>query len=94
MSVAVRIPTPLRKHTDGHEVVDVDGRTAGEVLQNLAEQHPDLREKIFTDEGDVRRFVNVFANDRDIRFQDGIETSVEDGDEMAIVPAIAGGVSA
>jgi MoaD family protein len=91
MSVQVRIPTPLRKHTDGQEVVEVDGSTAGEVLQNLAEAHPDLREKIFTDDGDVRRFVNVFANDRDIRFQDELETEVEEGGEVSIVPAIAGG---
>lgn len=91
MAVSVRIPTPLRKHTDGNEVVDVSGETAGEVLQNLAETYPDLREKIFTEEGDVRRFVNVFANDRDIRFQDGTETQIQDGDEVSIVPAIAGG---
>ena len=91
MAVSVRIPTPLRKHTDGNEVVDVSGETAGEVLQNLAETYPDLREKIFTEEGDIRRFVNVFANDRDIRFQDGTETQIQDGDEVSIVPAIAGG---
>jgi molybdopterin synthase sulfur carrier subunit len=91
MSVTVRIPTPLRKHTDGNESVEVEGSTAGEVLQNLAEAHPGLREKIFTDDGGVRRFVNVFANDRDIRFQDELETEVDDGDQVSIVPAIAGG---
>ena len=91
MSVSVRIPTPLRKHTDGQEEVEVDGSTAGEVLQNLGEEYPDLREKIFTDDGGVRRFVNVFANDRDIRFQDELETEVEDGDQVSIVPAMAGG---
>lgn len=91
MSVTVRIPTPLRKHTDGQETVEVDGQTAGEVLQNLGEAHPGLRDKLFTDEGDVRRFVNVFANDRDIRFQDELETEVADGDQVSIVPAIAGG---
>ncbi|MFB6351389.1 MAG: ubiquitin-like small modifier protein 1 [Bradymonadaceae bacterium] len=91
MSVTVRIPTPLRKHTDGNESVEVQGATAGQVLQNLAEAHPGLRDKIFTDEGDVRRFVNVFTNDRDIRFQDKLDTEVEDGDQVSIVPAIAGG---
>jgi molybdopterin synthase sulfur carrier subunit len=91
MSVSVRIPTPLRKHTDGQEEVEVDGSTAGEVLQNLGEEYPDLREKIFTDDGGVRRFVNVFANDRDIRFQDELETEVDDGDQVSIVPAMAGG---
>lgn len=91
MTVAVRIPTPLRKHTEGNEVVEVDGSTTGEVLNNLAEQHPDLRDKLFTDEGDLRRFVNVFANDEDIRFLDKLDTEVEDGDQVSIVPAIAGG---
>jgi len=91
MSVSVRIPTPLRKHTDGQEEVEVDGSTAGEVLQNLGEEYPDLRDKIFTDDGGVRRFVNVFANERDIRFQDELETEVEDGDQVSIVPAMAGG---
>ena len=91
MSVTVRIPTPLRKHTDGNETVEVEGTTAGEVLQNLGEAHPGLRDKIFTDDGDVRRFVNVFANDRDIRFQEKLDTEVEDGDQVSIVPAIAGG---
>jgi len=91
MSITVRIPTPLRKHTDGDETVEVEGTTAGQVLQNLAEAHPGLRDKLFTDDGDVRRFVNVFANDRDIRFQDELATEVEDGDQVSIVPAIAGG---
>jgi molybdopterin synthase sulfur carrier subunit len=91
MSISVRIPTPLRKHTDGQEVVEVDGTTAGEVLQNLAETHPGLRDKLFDDEGGLRRFVNVFANDEDIRFLDKLDTPVEDGDEMSVVPAIAGG---
>ena len=91
MSVSVRIPTHLRKHTDGQEEVEVDGSTAGEVLQNLAEAHPALSEKIFTDDGEVRRFVNVFTNDRDIRFQDELDTEVEDGDQVSIVPAMAGG---
>lgn len=93
MAVHVRIPTPLRKHTDGEETVEVEGSTAGEALQNLAEKHPGLREKIFDEEGGVRRYVNVFANERDIRFQDELETGLEDGDQVSIVPAIAGGVT-
>lgn len=91
MAVHVRIPTPLRKHTDGQETVEVDGSTAGEVLRNLAEKHPGLRDKVFGEDGGVRRYVNVFANERDIRFQEKLETELEDGDQLSIVPAIAGG---
>lgn len=91
MTISVRIPTPLRKYTAGQESVDVDGQTVGEVLDNLAESHPELKARIFTDDGGVRRFVNIFANDEDIRFQESLETSVSDGDTVSIVPAIAGG---
>lgn len=91
MSVSVRIPTPLRKFTAGQETVDVEGSTVGEALSDLTESHPDLEPKIFGDDGDVRRFVNIFANDEDIRFQDELETSISDGDQLSIVPAIAGG---
>ncbi len=90
-SVEVRIPTPLRKFTDGQETVAVEGSTVGEVLESLTENHPDLGAKIFSDNGEVRRFVNIFANDEDIRFQDKLDTSVSDGDQVSIVPAIAGG---
>jgi molybdopterin synthase sulfur carrier subunit len=91
MAISVRIPTPLRKYTGGDDTVEVDGTNVGEVLQNLAEQYPDMRERIFKDDGSVRRFVNVFANDEDIRFQDNLDTDVSDGDSVSIVPAIAGG---
>ena len=91
MAISVRIPRPLRKYTAGEESVEVDGATVGDVLENLAESHPDLRERIFKDDGSVRRFVNVFANDEDIRFQDNLDTEVDDGDSVSIVPAIAGG---
>ena len=91
MNVDVRIPTPLRKHTDGQETVEVDGSTAGEVLHNLAERHPGLKDKIFTEDGEVRRYVNVFAGEEDIRFQDELETPITEGDDVSIVPAIAGG---
>ncbi len=93
MSVNVRIPTPLRKFTAGEATVTVDGETVGEVLSNLTDDHPDLKAKIFGDNGDVRRFVNIFANDEDIRFQEQLDTSVDDGDQVSIVPAIAGGQS-
>lgn len=91
MSVRVRIPTPLRKFTAGEQTVDVEGSTVGEVLSNLTADHPELEAKIFGDDGDVRRFVNIFANDEDIRFQEELDTAVDDGDQVSIVPAIAGG---
>lgn len=91
MSVNVRIPTPLRKFTNNSDTVSAEGATVGQVLQNLAESHPDLKKRLFSDDGKVRRFVNIFANDEDIRFLDGLETSLEDNDELSIVPAIAGG---
>ena len=92
-SVEVRIPTPLRKFTDGQETVAVEGATVGEVLESLTKRYPDLGPKIFGDDGEVRRFVNIFANDEDIRFQEKLDTSVDDGDQVSIVPAIAGGRS-
>ena len=91
MTVSVRIPTPLRKYTDGQSQVEVEGATVGEALANLGEAHPELRKRIFDDSGSVRRFVNVFANDEDIRFQDQLDTGLEEGDQISIVPAIAGG---
>ncbi len=93
MTVSIRIPTPLRKFTAGQETVDVEGTTVGEALSNLTESHPDLGAKIFGDNGEVRRFVNIFANDEDIRFQDSLDTELSDGDQVSIVPAIAGGCS-
>ena len=93
MTVSVRIPTPLRKFTAGQEKVDVDGTTVGEALSNLTENHPELGAKIFSDDGSVRRFVNIFANDEDIRFQDSLDTELSEGDQVSIVPAIAGGRS-
>lgn len=91
MAVDVRIPTPLRKFTNNQEIVSVEGATVGEALQSLTDAHPDLRSRLFTDDGAVRRFVNIFANDEDIRFQQSLETSLSDGDSISIVPAIAGG---
>lgn len=91
MAVQVRIPTPLRKFTAGQEAVSVEGSTVGEVLSNLTEDHPELGQKIFSEDGEVRRFVNIFANDEDIRFQDKLDTGLSDGDQVSIVPAIAGG---
>jgi molybdopterin synthase sulfur carrier subunit len=93
MSVKVRIPTPLRSFTKGQEVVMVDGGTVGEVIDNLEQAHPGLKAKLCDDAGNLRRFVNVFANDEDIRFLNRLATTVSDGDEVSIVPAIAGGIA-
>ena len=87
----VRIPTPLRKLTGGLEEVQVQGATIGALLQALEQAHPGIRERIFDDKGQVRRFVNIFANEEDIRFLQNLDTPVKDGDEVSIVPAIAGG---
>ena len=90
MSVTVKIPTQLRAATGGEGEVEVSGSTVGEVLDAVFEAHGDLRERI-TQDGDLRRFVNVYVGGEDIRFLDGLETGVEDGDEVTILPAVAGG---
>jgi molybdopterin synthase sulfur carrier subunit len=87
----VRIPTPLRKLTKDQEEVSAHGATIGEILTDLEKHYPGLRERICDDSGAVRRFVNIFANDEDIRFLKNLETPVKDSDEISIVPAIAGG---
>lgn len=91
MPVTVRIPTPLRNLTDDQETVTASGDTVGAVIQDLQGQYPGLKERLCDDNGSLRRFVNVFLNDEDIRFQDGPDTAVKDGDEVSIIPAIAGG---
>jgi sulfur-carrier protein len=90
MAVTVRIPTQLRVATDGESSADVEGSTVGEVLDSLYERYGDLRSRIAED-GGLRRFVNVYVGDEDIRFLDGLETPVSDGDEVTILPAVAGG---
>ena len=91
MSTNIRIPTPLRKLTAEQEVVQAEGNTIGEILQSLDTSYPGLKERICDEQGNVRRFVNVYLNDEDIRFLDEKATAVKDGDEISIVPAIAGG---
>jgi len=91
MSVQVRVPTPLRRFTDGADEVSVSGATIASVVEDLEQHHPGIRERICDEEGKVRRFVNIFINGDDIRFLSNLETAVKDGDEVSIVPAIAGG---
>lgn len=91
MSATVRIPTPLRNLTGDQAAVDAEGSTVDEVVRNLDAAHPGLGERILDEDGNVRRFVNVFVDDEDIRFSDGLGTSVPDGATVSIIPAVAGG---
>jgi MoaD family protein len=90
MAVTVKIPSQLRSATGGESTVSVDGDTVGEVLDALYERFGDLRSRIAED-GGLRRFVNVYVGGDDIRFLDGLDTPVADGDEVTILPAVAGG---
>lgn len=87
----VRIPTPLRKLTDGKEEVTASGATIADVIAALEQSYPGIKARICDENGQVRRFVNIFTNDEDIRFLQNLETPVSDKDEISIVPAIAGG---
>ena len=91
MSVSVRIPTQLRTLTGGAGSVSVEGTTVGEVLKALDAAHAGFADRIFDDAGGLRRFVNVFLADEDVRFLDGLNTPVTDGQTVSIVPAVAGG---
>ena len=86
----VRIPTPLRPHAGGLDTVEAQGATVGEVLGNIGETYPALRDRIF-EGGELRRFVNVYVNDEDIRYLDDLDTKVAVTDEVSIIPAVAGG---
>ena len=91
MSVEVKIPTVLRKHTNGEATVDATGGTIRELIEDIASKYPEFREKVVTDTGDLHRFINVYANDEDVRYLKGMDTAVADGDTVAILPAVAGG---
>ena len=90
MAITVKIPTQLRAATGGESEVEVSGATVGVALDAVFDAHTELRERI-TQNGDLRRFVNVYVSGEDIRFQQGLETSINDGDEVTILPAVAGG---
>ncbi len=91
MPVQVRIPTPLRKFTGNSEEVSADGATVGNVVEDLERQYSGIKERLCDDDGKVRRFVNIYVNGDDIRFLSNLDTALKDGDEISIVPAIAGG---
>jgi sulfur-carrier protein len=91
MTVTVRIPTTLRPMAGGKPTVEVDGATVGEVLGNLDAVHPGFKDRLLDDDGALRRFVNVFVADDDVRYLKGLETPVPAGETVAIIPAVAGG---
>ena len=91
MSVTVRVPTTLRTLTGGSAEVSVDGSTVAEILDGLESTHPGFKERLLDDAGQLRRFVNVFVADDDVRFLDGLDTKVPAGETVAIIPAVAGG---
>jgi molybdopterin synthase sulfur carrier subunit len=90
MSIRIHIPTPMRQHTQGQAVVEVSGATIQAALDDLAKKFEGITQRIF-ENGQVRRFVNVYLNDEDIRYLDNLATPVKDGDELSIIPAVAGG---
>jgi molybdopterin synthase sulfur carrier subunit len=87
----VKIPPVLRPSVGGATEVSVEGQTVGEVLQGLAGEHPETRSQLFSSEGELNRYVNVYVNDEDVRVQDGLDTGVGAGDTVVILPAMAGG---
>ncbi|MBM3664001.1 MAG: MoaD/ThiS family protein [Actinobacteria bacterium] len=89
--VTIRIPTTLRTLTGGESTVDVEGATVSEALEALEAQHPGFTERIFDEDGNLRRFVNVFVADDDVRYLEGTATAVPEGGEISIIPAVAGG---
>jgi molybdopterin synthase sulfur carrier subunit len=91
MSVLVRIPTPLRRLTDGQDKVSVDGDTVNAVVASLEDQFPGIKARLCDDQGQLRNFVNVYVNGEDVRFLNGLDTATSAGDEISVVPAVAGG---
>lgn len=89
--ITVRIPTPLRPMTGGKSAVEGTGNSIGELIEQLNTAHPGLKDRICDEQGEIRRFINIYLNEEDIRFLTGKDTPVKDGDEVSIVPAIAGG---
>jgi MoaD family protein len=90
-TVTIRIPTPLRSATDGQSAVEVEADTVSEALRALVDEYPDLADNLYNEDDELRQFVNVYVGDEDVRFGDGVETTLEAGDEISIVPSIAGG---
>ena len=92
MSIMVRIPTPLRRVTNGQDKVQVNGDSVGAIIGDLDSQFPGLKERLCDEQGELRNFVNIYVNGEDVRFMEGLKTATSDGDEISIVPAVAGGI--
>ena len=91
MAIKVRIPQPLQKLTGGKDLVEVNASDVKSLLDDLEKKHPGLKERICDESGKIRRFINIYVNEEDVRFQQGDATKLKDGDEVSIIPAIAGG---
>jgi molybdopterin synthase sulfur carrier subunit len=91
VSITVRLPTVLRPQANGQSTVDVAGASVGDVVSSLVAEYPGLQSNLLDDAGKVRKFINIYINDEDIRFLDQLDTAVAEGDEVAILPAVAGG---
>jgi molybdopterin synthase sulfur carrier subunit len=91
MTVQVKIPTVLRKHTNGEAQVEASGATIAELVEDIANRFPEFKAKVVADDGSLHRFINVYANDEDVRYLEGLNTKVSDGDVVSILPAVAGG---
>ena len=91
MAIEVRIPTILRTHTGGNKTVEGSGATLGALVDDLDSKHPGLKNRLVTEEGKLHRFVNVYVNDEDVRFTGGLETQLGEGDQVVVLPAVAGG---
>lgn len=91
MAVKVKIPTPLRNLTQNQDTIEADGGDLGSIVETLEQQFPGMRERLLDEGGEIRRFVNIYVNGEDVRFLQGLTTDLKDGDEVSIVPAVAGG---
>lgn len=91
MTIEVRIPTVLRKHTDGQAALEATGATIRELIEDLGSRFPDFKGQVVGEDDNLHRFINVYANDEDVRYLDGMDTKVADGDVVSILPAVAGG---
>jgi molybdopterin synthase sulfur carrier subunit len=91
MPIKVRVPTALQKMTNNEGEVEVQGSSVEEIIEDMNTRFPGLKERLYDESGEIRRFINVYVNDEDIRFLEGAKTALKDGDEVSIIPAIAGG---
>ena len=92
MTISVKIPTPLRKLTDGNSTVSVSGSDITNIISELENQYPGIKDRICEENGEIRPFVNIFVNGEDIRYLEGLNSKLSEGDEISIVPAVAGGI--